>query len=78
MVELVNATRYCNEDGEWEEPDVTNCLSRVTEVLCIIRNVSRCYGYHCKETHSYTVAYALLYIHTFLYVTVNVHMCEWC
>ena len=40
VVELVNATRYCNEDGEWEEPDVSNCLSRVTEVLCDIRNVS--------------------------------------
>ena len=33
------ATRVCNEIGKWEEPDVSNCLTRITETLCEIRNV---------------------------------------
>ena len=40
VVDLVNASRSCNEIGRWEEPDVSNCLSRVTMMLCNIRNVS--------------------------------------
>lgn len=51
VVELVNATRYCNEDGEWEEPDVNNCLSRVTEMLCVIRNVSNAKVITDRYTH---------------------------
>ena len=35
-----NASRLCNEIRKWEEPDVSNCLTEVTERLCIIRNVS--------------------------------------
>ena len=34
------ASRLCNEIGKWEEPDVSNCLTEVTERLCNIRNVS--------------------------------------
>lgn len=40
VVDLVNASRSCNELGRWEEPDVSNCLSQVTVMLCDIRNVS--------------------------------------
>ena len=40
VVELVNASRSCNDIGRWEEPDVSNCLSEVTVMLCDIRNVS--------------------------------------
>ena len=34
-----NATRVCNDIGKWEEPDVSNCLTRITQTLCEIRNV---------------------------------------
>ena len=37
--DLVNASRSCNEIGQWEEPDVSNCFSQVTVMLCDIRNV---------------------------------------
>ena len=35
-----DASRLCNDIGKWEEPDVSNCLTEVTERLCNIRNVS--------------------------------------
>lgn len=40
--EIVSAdvARVCNEIGKWEEPDVGNCLTRITRTLCDIRNVS--------------------------------------
>ena len=38
-VVAANAMRICNEIGKWEEPDVSNCLTRITETLCDIRNV---------------------------------------
>ena len=33
------ALRRCNGIGQWEEPDVTECVSEVTATLCSIRNV---------------------------------------
>ena len=40
VIDFVNASRSCNEIGQWEKADVSNCLSRVTVMLCDIRNVS--------------------------------------
>jgi hypothetical protein len=34
-----NATRRCSEYGRWEEPDVSNCISEATAMLCDIRNM---------------------------------------
>ena len=34
-----NATRDCDEFGRWQAPDVSKCISEVTNRLCSIRNV---------------------------------------
>ena len=44
-----SATRLCNDYGKWEKPDVSKCISQVTEMLCDIRNV-----------RSHTPAYIML------------------
>ena len=72
-----NASRTCNDEGQWNAPDVSNCVSEVTAILCSIRNVS---------THSLAVSFCVcvwewMHTHTsyhesknFVYICMFVHV----
>ena len=49
-----NVNRQCNEFGRWEAPDVSNCISEVTNRLCSIREV-RIELYVCSVSYAYTL-----------------------